>query len=50
MADQTSRGGKKQGQAKQPQGKKHQGVRPGSTAIEKERGNKGPRKKVVPGS
>ena len=50
MADQSSRGGKKQSQERQPLGKKHQGVRPGSTATEKERGNKGPRKKVVPGS
>jgi hypothetical protein len=49
MANQTSRGGKKQSTKREPLGKKHQGVRPGSTGTAKERGNKAPRQKVVPG-
>jgi hypothetical protein len=32
------------------EGKKHQGVRPGSTGTRKERGNKEPRQKLVPDS
>jgi hypothetical protein len=47
MANQSSRGGKKQNQSRQPGGTKHQGVRPGSTGIEKERGNQGPRHRIV---
>ena len=49
MADQKSRGGKKQDNLRSPTGKKHQGVRKGSTAREKERTQAEPRKKVVPG-
>jgi hypothetical protein len=48
MADQANRGGKTAGSARQPGGKKHQGVRPGSTATAKERHNKAARRKVVP--
>jgi hypothetical protein len=45
MADTSSRGGKKQVNATQPKGSmKKQGVRPGSTAARKERGQKGPRR------
>ena len=47
MANQTSRGGKKRGTRKEG-GKQHQGVRPGSTARARERGNKAPRNKIVP--
>src|SRR5262245_44506378 len=48
MADQRSRGGKKQGPKREPQGKKHQGVRPGTTARAKERSNRQRRKPTVP--
>ena len=48
MADQRKRGGMKQGQSGQPEGEKHQGVRPGSTGTKKERTNKEARKPVVP--
>jgi hypothetical protein len=48
MANESKRGGMKQGQERDPSGKKHQGVRAGSSAREKDRGHKGPRKKVVP--
>ena len=48
MADQRSRGGKKQTARREPQGKKHQGVRPGTTAREKERENGQQRRPVVP--
>lgn len=48
MADQRSRGGMKQGQARQPDGERHQGVRPGSTGRKKERSNKEAREPVVP--
>lgn len=47
MANQTSRGGKKQGTRKEG-GKQHQGVRPGSSGRARERGNKQPRMKIVP--
>jgi hypothetical protein len=47
MANDTQRGGKKQGQG-DPKPGKHQGVRDGSTATKKERTNKSARKKVVP--
>jgi hypothetical protein len=51
VADQSKRGGMKQGREKEPGGKKKRGVRQGSTATAKERGNKGPRKgQVSPGS
>jgi hypothetical protein len=49
MADQKSRGGKKQDNNRSPTGKKHQGVRQGSTAREKERTQAAPRKKLVDG-
>lgn len=48
MANQSKRGGMKQGTGKQGESKKKQGVRPGSTAAAKERGNQGPRQKIVP--
>ena len=35
MADETKRGGQKQGQAAGAESKKHQGVRPGSTSQKK---------------
>jgi protein required for attachment to host cells len=44
MANQTTRGGKKQGEEKQPGGKQHQGVRPGSSARKKERQQAAPRR------
>ncbi|HJT34176.1 MAG TPA: hypothetical protein VJ783_19165 [Pirellulales bacterium] len=49
MANQTSRGGKKQGRERQPGGKQHQGVRPHSTARAKERTQEVPRRKLVRG-
>jgi hypothetical protein len=48
MVDQKSRGGKKEATSKEPQGAKHQGVRPGSTGTKKERGNQQARQRVVP--
>ena len=48
MANQTSRGGMKQGSRKEPGGKKHQGVRTGSSARKKDRTNPEPRQKIVP--
>src|SRR5688572_10039117 len=47
MADQKSRGGKKQSDERQARGKRHQGVRKGSTARRKERGQGAPRHPVV---
>ena len=47
MADQTKRGGLKQGPTGEPRDK-HQGVRPGSTGTAKERGNEQAREPVVP--
>jgi protein required for attachment to host cells len=47
MADQKSRGGKKQGNETQAGGKRHQGVRKGSTARRKERHQQAPRQRVV---
>ena len=48
MADQSSRGGKKETKTGAVGNKKHSGVRPGSTGTKKERGQQEPRKKVVP--
>lgn len=48
MVDQASRGGKKQGAERQADGKRHQGVRKGSTARKKERTQKGPRQPAIP--
>ncbi len=48
MADNSKRGGMKQGSEKDPGGKQHQGVRPGSSARRKDRHQKEPRKKIVP--
>jgi hypothetical protein len=47
MANNTSRGGKKQSIEKQKPGKKHQGVRAGSTATRKERHQTDKRKPVI---
>lgn len=49
MSDNSSRGGKKQTASQTGGAPKKSGVRPGSTAAKKERGQREPRKKVIPG-